>query len=145
MKQAGCRTIHLGLESVSPPTLIAMGRLPNEKAVQQYLSHIRDILTDCRTLSINCRLYAMAGLPGDRAGASATRAFIRAYASNKLEVTPLIPYPGTSIFPTNQINRELALLQRKPASKSLITQKSNISRWWQAFSRVGNMLFAMLG
>ena len=144
MKRAGCRTIHLGLESVSPPTLIAMGRLPNEKAVQQYLSHIREILSDCRTLSIDCRLHAMAGLPGDRAGASATRAFIRAYSSNHIEVTPLIPYPGTSIFPTNQINRELALLQKKPASKSIITRKSHVSRWWQAFSRVGNMLFAML-
>ena len=145
MKRAGCRTIHLGLESVSPPTLIAMGRLPDEKAVQQYLSHIRDILSDCRTLSIECRLHAMAGLPGDRAGASATRAFMRAYSSNKVEITPLTPYPGTSIFPTNQIDRELALLQKKPAPKRVITKKSHVSRWWQAFSRVSSMLFAALG
>ncbi len=145
MKQAGCRTIHLGLESVSPPTLIAMGRLPDEKAVQQYLSHTRNILSDCRTLNIDCRLHAMAGLPGDRAGASATRAFMRAYSSNKIEVTPLTPYPGTSIFPTNQINRELALLQKKPTPKRVITKKSQVSRWWQAFSRVSSMLFAMLG
>jgi len=145
MKRAGCRTIHLGLESVSPPTLIAMGRLPDEKAVQQYLSHIRDILSDCRTLNIECRLHAMAGLPGDRAGASATRAFMRAYSSNKVQITALTPYPGTSIFPTNQIDRELALLQKKPAPKRVITKKSHVSRWWQAFSRVSSMLFAMLG
>ena len=144
MSRAGCRTIELGLESVSPQTLIATGRLPNEQAVQQYLAHIRQIVGTCRKIHIDCRLHVIAGLPGDRAGASATRAFVRAYSPNSIQAAPLTPYPGTSIFPTNQINRELSLLQNNTPSQRVARRKSKSSPWQQAFSRMSNVLFVAL-
>ncbi|MGH2542528.1 MAG: B12-binding domain-containing radical SAM protein [Ardenticatenaceae bacterium] len=110
MKQAGCDEIHLGLESVSPETLIAVGRLPDAHAVQSYLTRVREIVLGCRAFEIACHLYVISGLPGSRGAAAVTRTFLRAYSSQPVHVSPLIPYPGTSIFPTNQLDPETLLL-----------------------------------
>jgi anaerobic magnesium-protoporphyrin IX monomethyl ester cyclase len=111
MRRAGCREIHLGLESVSPDTLIAVGRVADEQAAQLYLKRVRQILLGCRAFGIACHLHVLAGLPGDRAGAAATRTFLRAYPPHTVHIAPLTPYPGISIFPTNQYEAEQALLE----------------------------------
>lgn len=127
MARAGCRTLHLGLESVSPETLMAIGRLRDEKAAQAYLTAVRQVLLGCRAFGIESRLHIMAGLPGDRAAATATRAFLRAYPPDSIHISPLTPYPGTSAFPTNQIEREVELLEE--------TMQREPARWWRTLAR----------
>ncbi len=110
MKNAGCSEIHLGLESVAPDTLMAIGRLPDAQAVQAYLTRVREIVLGCRAFEINCHLYVISGMPGNRDAAAITRTFLRAYSSQTVHVSPLLPHPGTSIFPTNQRDEETTLL-----------------------------------
>ncbi len=116
MKRAGCAAIHLGLEAVTPEVLIALQRLSSAPAVQQYLTQVRQIIFGCRAFEIECHLHVMAGLPGNRSGAAATRTFLRAYAPPSIHITPLVPYPGTSIFPTNRIDDEIAFMKSRTAS-----------------------------
>jgi anaerobic magnesium-protoporphyrin IX monomethyl ester cyclase len=111
MSRAGCGEIHLGLESVSPDTLLAMGRVADEQAAQLYLKRVRQVLLGCRAFGIACHLHVLAGLPGDSAGAAATRAFLRAYPPHTVHIAALNPYPGISVFPTNQYEAEQALLE----------------------------------
>lgn len=111
MKRAGCRMIRLGLESVSPGTLTMTGRIAHPEATGEYLARVRQILLACRAYGVECHLYVMAGLPGDRAGATATRAFLRAYAAQNGQVGRYVPYPGTLIYPTTQIEEEWDVLR----------------------------------
>ncbi|MDQ4077570.1 MAG: radical SAM protein [Chloroflexota bacterium] len=115
MQRAGCSEIHLGVESVSPEALIAVGRLPDAHAVQSYLTKVREVVLGCRAFEIACHLHVMAGLPGNRNAASITRTFLRAYSFQAIHVSPLTPYPGTSIFPTNQVEKETAILNQAVA------------------------------
>ncbi len=111
MKRAGCRVIRLGLESVSPGTLTMTGRIAHAEETGDYLARVRQILLACRAYGVECHLYVMAGLPGDRAGATATRAFLRAYAAHNGQVGRHIPYPGTVVYPTTQIEEEWEILR----------------------------------
>ncbi len=111
MRRAGCRVIHLGVESVSSMTLTATGRLEDDSRTPAYLASIRQIVLACRAYGVECRLHLMAGLPGDTAGANATRAFIRAYADHSGQVADFTPFPGTIIYPTSQIEEERYVLQ----------------------------------
>lgn len=111
MRRAGCRVIHLGVESVSAMTLTATGRLEDGSHTPDYLAAVRQIVLACRAYGVECHLHLMAGLPGDTAGATATRAFMRAYAEHSGQVTNFTPYPGTTIYPTAQLEEEWWLLQ----------------------------------
>jgi anaerobic magnesium-protoporphyrin IX monomethyl ester cyclase len=111
MRRAGCRVIHLGLESVSPLTLTTIGRLPDGTQTPDYLAHVRQIVLACRAYGVECHLHLMAGLPGDPASAVATRAFMRAYADHSGQVTRFTPFPGTMIYPTAYLETEWGLLQ----------------------------------
>jgi anaerobic magnesium-protoporphyrin IX monomethyl ester cyclase len=111
MRRAGCRVIHLGVESVSPMTLEATGRLEQGTQTPDYLALVRQIVLACRAYGVECHLHLMAGLPGDPAGATATRAFMRAYADRSGQVTRFHPLPGTTIYPTFHMEEEWMTLQ----------------------------------
>jgi anaerobic magnesium-protoporphyrin IX monomethyl ester cyclase len=111
MRRAGCRVIHLGVESVSAMTLTAIGRLEDSTQTPDYLAAVRQIVLACRAYGVECHLHLMAGLPGDTAGATATRAFMRAYADHSGQVTNFTPYPGTIIYPTAQMEDDWLVLQ----------------------------------
>lgn len=111
MRRAGCRVIHLGVESVSSPTLAAIGRIEEGTQTPDYLAQIRQIVLACRAYGVECHLYLMAGLPGDAAAAATTRAFMRAYAEYSGQVSRFTPYPGTTIYPTAYAEEEWHLLQ----------------------------------
>ncbi len=111
MAKAGCRELHLGLESVSPETLVTLGRIPLVEDMPEYLRRTGQMIRGCHTLGIACHVHVMAGLPGDESGFRDTRAFLLAYSPDAVHVTPVMPYPGTSIIPTSRIDAETSELE----------------------------------
>lgn len=63
MKRAGCTAIKIGMESGDPQVLVALGRVKREGAAE-YLAHVRRVAGWCREAGLRCRVFVLAGLPG---------------------------------------------------------------------------------
>lgn len=99
MRDAGCTTIKLGVETVAPGALIAVGRVDDRDAAVRYVEHAGRVITTCRDLGIVCRVFIMAGLPGAPEGTEETAAWLRRYHPTTVHVKSLIRHPGTSVEP----------------------------------------------
>jgi radical SAM superfamily enzyme YgiQ (UPF0313 family) len=90
LRAAGCVHVAVGLESLNPENLRALGKA-------QQIGHERNVQA-AKDAGLVVRAYFMVGLPGD-SDASIERDFAAAAALGLDEFTvyPLIPYPGTRI------------------------------------------------
>ena len=64
MSLAGCVGIKVGLETTAGRILCREGRLAAASDVESYFAKIRSLTRECTRLGMACRLFAMAGLPG---------------------------------------------------------------------------------
>jgi|YNPNPStandDraft_1061719.scaffolds.fasta_scaffold01619_15 anaerobic magnesium-protoporphyrin IX monomethyl ester cyclase len=95
MNLAGCISIKVGLETTNPDVLVRQGRVASYEEVESYLAHVRQLVNDCSRLGIMCRLFVLAGLPGQTVTAARmTARFIDAIKPDAISVNTLRDYPG---------------------------------------------------
>jgi dihydroflavonol-4-reductase len=71
MAAAGCATIKIGMERADPAFLARIGRLPAADAAEAYLAQVVRVSRWCEEAGVRCRVFVMAGLPGQGAADSA--------------------------------------------------------------------------
>ncbi len=98
MHAAGCTTIKIGLETTDPELLVAIGRVPDEAAAAAYVHHVEELIEQCRQIGIVCRVFVMAGLPGQTlAAAQRTRTDLERMRPPRLHVKRYHWYPGIGL------------------------------------------------
>lgn len=106
MKQAGCKSIHIGAESGSPRIL----ELIDKKIVVEDLVNVAKLI---RESGIECRFFLMAGLPTETPyDLRCTTELIRQIRPDETIMSMYVPIPGTSLYdficnryyPLNQID-----------------------------------------
>lgn len=113
---AGCADIKIGMESGDPALLSGLGRLPEAEAAHAYLAQVRRVADECRRLGLTCRVFVMAGLPGqDGASLAATQSQLRRLTPTAIiHVHAYQAHPGTMLpGPSASVRDEtLQALQR---------------------------------
>jgi anaerobic magnesium-protoporphyrin IX monomethyl ester cyclase len=137
MAKAGCRELHLGLESVSPEALVALGRLASPQDAPEYLRRFQQVVRACRTLNVACHVHLIDGVPGDEGGTEAARAFLRSCPPDTIHVTPLTLYPGTSLLPLPSVTIEPPEPEAPDALTDDLTTKPR--GWLRAVSRLRSL------
>jgi anaerobic magnesium-protoporphyrin IX monomethyl ester cyclase len=100
MREAGCTTVKLGLESADPDVLLAVGRVRDQRSAEAYLSCVAAVVRDCQQLGIICRIFVMVGLPHQsRASVERTAQFLRTLRPIRLHVKRFHWYPGIALPP----------------------------------------------
>lgn len=123
MHAAGCTVVKIGLESTDPDLLVAMRRVPDEQAARVYVQQAAEVVAECRRLGILCRVFVMAGVPGETPHAVArTAADLRSMRPQRLHVKPFHWYPGIALphGEAPDVAEHVALLQaagRTPRSR----------------------------
>lgn len=101
MKAAGCATIKIGMESGDPTLLARLGRTSNGAA---YLEQVGRVARWCEEAGIRCRIFLMAGLPGESAASvQATLTALRRITPHA-SVHPNVyrAYEGVALMGVNQ-------------------------------------------
>jgi len=100
MRDAGCTTVKLGLESADPDVLMAVGRVSAERAAEQYLARVAAVVQDCQQVGIVCRVFVLVGLPFQtRASVERTAQFLRTLRPIRLHAKAFHWYPGIALPP----------------------------------------------
>jgi len=98
MKSAGCRWVKIGLETTDAQVLMDVARVASLDAAKLYLDQVTRVVDNCRQLGLPCRLFVMAGLPGqDVQAAKDTARFVEELRPAAVNVKDLESYPGTSL------------------------------------------------
>jgi len=99
MKAAGCVAVKIGMESGDPGVLRAIGRLEDGQSPDAYLAQVRRVAADCRQVGLLCRVFVMAGLPGQAPDSLArTVAVLRQLAPDAtIHAKPYQSHPGTAL------------------------------------------------
>jgi radical SAM superfamily enzyme YgiQ (UPF0313 family) len=131
MQAAGCTTIKVGLESADPELLQAIGRVASARAAVAYVDQVTALIHACRQLGLICRVFVMAGLPGQTiASVQQTAGALRRMSPARLHVKPYHWYPGIALQQgaAPDLDRQIAVLQAAgPASQT---------RWRRLASRL---------
>jgi anaerobic magnesium-protoporphyrin IX monomethyl ester cyclase len=115
MKRAGCRWVKIGLETTDAQVLVDVARVASLDAARLYLEQVVRVVKSCRRLGLACRLFVMAGLPGqDVRGAKDTARFVEELRPAAVNVKILEPYPGTSLPERGvyDVNDQLRVLEQ---------------------------------
>ncbi len=103
MKRAGCQWVKIGLETTDEALLVRMRRAASLAEARAYVQHVAEIVEACRTVGLRCRLFVMAGMPGqDVTMAERTRRFVEELRPTALNVKLCESYPGTSLTGATQ-------------------------------------------
>ncbi len=98
MKRAGCQWVKIGLETTDEALLVSLRRVASTDEARAYLEHVAVIVRTCRTVELPCRLFVMAGLPGqDASMAEDTARFVEQLGPSALNVKLCEAYPGTDL------------------------------------------------
>lgn len=98
MKRAGCQWVKIGLETTEETLLVRLCRAASLSEARAYVQHVAGVVEACRTVGLRCRLFVMAGMPGqDVTMAERTRRFVEELRPTALNVKLCEPYPGTSL------------------------------------------------
>jgi len=98
MQRAGCRWVKVGLETTDATLLQRLKRVTSAEQAEQYLQHTAAVVSTCREIGLRCRLFVMAGLPGQDASMAAhTAALVKRMQPDALNVKLCEPYPGTGL------------------------------------------------
>ncbi len=96
---AGCVTVKIGMESGDPELLAAIGRVESREAASGYLAEVRRVACTCARLGLRCRVFAIAGLPGETPASVASEfdELRRLAPEAIIHVTPYHAHPGTRL------------------------------------------------
>ena len=98
VRDAGCDTIKIGVESADPEVLIGIGRVRDEKSATAYLEHVAAVISECRQVGLICRVFVMVGLPYQtHESLGRTASFLRQNRPQRLHVKAFQWYPGIAL------------------------------------------------
>jgi radical SAM superfamily enzyme YgiQ (UPF0313 family) len=98
MKRAGCQWVKIGLETTNGALLEKLERIDSEEQATRYLQQVGDVVRTCNETGLYCRLFVMAGLPGqDEVMAQHTRRFVQQLQPTALNVKGFKEYPGMRV------------------------------------------------
>jgi radical SAM superfamily enzyme YgiQ (UPF0313 family) len=98
MKRAGCQWVKIGLETTGEALLVGLRRVASAEQARAYLQHVSAIVRICCEIELPCRLFVMAGLPGQNLGmAEDTGRFVQQLRPDALNVKLCEAYPGTDL------------------------------------------------
>lgn len=147
MKESGCGWIKIGLETTDEEVLRRMNRLRPGETRDTYLARAVEVVRACRETGIQCRVFAMGGLPGqgDRA-VTDTLSQLRQMSPTALGVKALEHYPGArwegEISPMNgestrrqmapllKLKEELEWMATPPRRGRFTSLLSRLKRRW---------------
>jgi anaerobic magnesium-protoporphyrin IX monomethyl ester cyclase len=98
MQRAGCHWVKIGLETTDAALLQRLRRVRSPDEATHYLEQVASVVRACGDVGIQCRLFAMAGLPGqDLVAAEDTRGFVARLRPTALNVKAFDWYPGLEL------------------------------------------------
>ncbi len=99
MRQAGCVTVKIGMESGDPALLAAIGRVKEAAEAEEYLAQVQRVAEECGRLGLRCRVFVLTGLPGQSAESLArTEAALRRLVPQAtVHARRYHCYPGTAL------------------------------------------------
>lgn len=98
LRNAGCDTIKIGLESADPEVLVAIGRVADRSMAAVYLDQVAAVVAECQRLGLLCRVFVMAGLPHQPDEAiGRTADFLRRLQPPRLHTMAFRWYPGSGL------------------------------------------------
>jgi len=98
MQRAGCQWVKVGLETTDAGLLQRLRRVNSAEEAAAYLRHVAQVVNACAEIGLNCRVFVMAGLPGqDLIMADGTRRFLTTLRPAALNVKGYDAYPGLPV------------------------------------------------
>lgn len=98
MQRAGCQWVKIGLETTDAVLLQRLRRVSSPHEAARYVQHAAGVVRACEDVGVRCRLFVMAGLPGqDVASAEGTRRFLAGLRPTALHVKAFDWYPGLDL------------------------------------------------
>jgi radical SAM superfamily enzyme YgiQ (UPF0313 family) len=98
MQRAGCQWVKIGLETTDATLLQQLNRVRSTEQAEQYLQHSAEVVHTCREIGLRCRLFVMAGLPGqDAAKTRHTQRWVERIRPDAINAKLCEPYPGTGL------------------------------------------------
>nr|MBC7244118.1 radical SAM protein [Chloroflexota bacterium] len=128
MQRAGCQWVKIGLETTNALLLQQLRRVSSAEEATAYLSHIAEVVRVCREIELPCRLFVMAGLPGqDISMAQHTRHFIEQLRPAALNVKVFERYPGIDLEGEPDKNDEAQLAILRQAQAALVRDQPGLT------------------
>lgn len=95
MQRSGCQWIKIGLETTDGQLLQELQRVGSSEEAAAYLQHVAAVVQDCANMELQCRVFVMAGLPGqDMLMVQRTREFLEQIRPTAVNVKAFESYPG---------------------------------------------------
>ncbi len=132
MQRAGCQWVKVGLETTDEALLQRLRRVDSAEEAAAYLQHVADVVRMCGEIGLYCRLFVMAGLPGqDVTMAQRTGRYVEQLRPAALNVKLFERYPGIDLQAVTESDYEAqikVLHQAQAAIESLRPSPSLIDR-----------------
>ena len=102
MQRAGCQWIKIGLETTDGQLLQELRRVGSAEEATAYLQHTAEVVQTCTSIELQCRVFVMAGLPGqDALMVQHTRHFLEQLRPTALNVKAFERYQGIASAPAS--------------------------------------------
>jgi len=144
MKRAGCQWVKIGLETTDDTLLQRLKRVGSAEEATAYVQRVADVVQTCNEIGLHCRLFVMAGLPGqNQVVAEHTGRFVEQIRPVALNVKLFEGYPGIGISPaqdgdwTTQVEILHQAQQRIQSSQPGPSLMTRGKRWLRGVLRRG--------
>lgn len=98
MQRAGCTWVKIGLETTDAPLLQRLRRVESSDEAARYIQQVSDVAACCAEIGLHCRVFVMAGLPGqDVDMARRTATALTQIRPTALNVKQFDAYPGLDV------------------------------------------------
>jgi anaerobic magnesium-protoporphyrin IX monomethyl ester cyclase len=145
MQRAGCQWVKIGLETTEAALLMRLGRIGSLEQAEGYLQHVAKVVRTCAEIGLRCRLFVMAGLPGqDVAMAQRTREFVEQLRPAALNVKACDRHPGLGLDMVDEgdseaqmevlLQAQMTVQAHQPSLPLLIRGRRWLQRMWRGES-----------
>lgn len=137
LKDAGCATVKIGMESGDPALLQTIGRLGKNQRSRDYTEQVRRVAVGCKEAGIRCRVFVMVGLPGQtKASLAQTEAALRHLVPEAtIHAKPYHSYPGIGLPGPSASGGAEALEGFRSANRPRASLWRRVYRRWRGISR----------
>ncbi len=132
MAKAGCTAVKLGLESVAPAVLAAVGRVRDAASAEVYRGRALAAAAACASHGLAARVFVLTGLPReDESTIAETARLVAEMRPSALHVKVVDKYPGTAMdweVPVEEAQRRAEVLRTSWTPASAPIRRGLLSR-----------------